>query len=77
MNKQVTLTEEQAKLVMQCLDLACKQGGLNAAAAILPVAASIERQLTASPTPAPAEAFGQPQASFEEASAEAVTDLAG
>jgi hypothetical protein len=30
----------------------------------------------ASPTPAPAEAFGQPQASFAEASAEAVADLA-
>jgi hypothetical protein len=30
---------------------------------------------TASPTPAPAESFGQPQASFEQASAEAVTDL--
>jgi hypothetical protein len=30
----------------------------------------------ASPTPAPAESFGQPQASFEEASAEAVADLA-
>jgi hypothetical protein len=29
----------------------------------------------ASPTPAPAESFGQPQASFAEASAEAVTDL--
>jgi hypothetical protein len=29
----------------------------------------------ASPTPAPAEAFGQPQASFEEASAEAVAGL--
>jgi hypothetical protein len=70
--KTVTLTEEQAKLVMQCLDLACKQGGLNAAAQILPVAASIERQLT---TPAPAESFGQPQASFAEASGEAVGDL--
>jgi hypothetical protein len=46
MNKQITLTEEQAKLVMQCLDLACKQGGLNAAAAILPVATAIEGQLT-------------------------------
>jgi hypothetical protein len=46
MNKQVTLTEEQAKLVMQCLDLACKHGGLNAAAAILPVATAIEGQLT-------------------------------
>jgi hypothetical protein len=70
--KTVTLTEEQAKLVMQCLDLACKQGGLNAAAQILPVATSIERQLT---TPAPAESFGQPQASFAEASGEAVADL--
>jgi hypothetical protein len=29
------------------------------------------------PTPAPAESFGQPQATFEEASAEAVQDLAG
>jgi hypothetical protein len=45
-SKTVTLTEEQAKLVMQCLDLACKHGGLNAAAAILPVATSIEKQLT-------------------------------
>jgi hypothetical protein len=44
-SKTVTLTEEQAKLVMQCLDLACKSGGLNAAAAILPVATSIEKQL--------------------------------
>jgi len=45
MSKQVTLTESEAKLVMQCLDLACKTGGLNAAAAILPVATSIEKQL--------------------------------
>jgi hypothetical protein len=52
MSKQVTLTEEQAKLVMQCLDLACKHGGLNAATAILPVAAAIEQQLT---TEQPAE----------------------
>jgi hypothetical protein len=54
----VTLTADQAKLVMQCLDLATKQGGLNAAAVILPVAQAIESQLA------------------EEASAEAVTDLA-
>jgi hypothetical protein len=46
MNKQVTLTEAEAKIVMQCLDLACKSGGLNAAAAILPVATNIEKQLT-------------------------------
>ena len=45
MNKQITLTEEEAKLVMQCLDLATKHGGLNAAVAILPVAKSIESQL--------------------------------
>ena len=43
----VTLTSEQAKLVMQCLDLAVKTGGLNAAAQILPIAQSIEQQLTA------------------------------
>jgi len=43
--KTVTLTEEQAKLVMQCLDIACKQGGLNVAAMILPVAQAIEGQL--------------------------------
>ena len=47
MSKTVTLSEEQAKLVMQCLDLACKSGGLNAAAMILPVAQAIESQLTA------------------------------
>ena len=52
MNKAVTLTEEQAKLVMQCLDLACKSGGLNAAAAILPVAQAIESQLTKEEAPA-------------------------
>jgi hypothetical protein len=46
--KTVTLTADQAKLVMQCLDLACKQGGLNAAAAILPVATDIEQQLNPS-----------------------------
>jgi hypothetical protein len=46
MSKQVTLTEAEAKLVMQCLDLATKHGGLNAAAQILPVATNIEKQLT-------------------------------
>ena len=46
MSKTVTLSEEQAKLVMQCLDLAVKTGGLNAAAQILPVASAIEQQLT-------------------------------
>ena len=46
MSNTVTLSEEHAKLVMQCLDLATKHGGLNAAAAILPVAKCIESQLT-------------------------------
>jgi hypothetical protein len=45
-SKQVTLTEEQARIVMQCLDIAVKAGGLNAAAQILPVAGAIEQQLT-------------------------------
>jgi hypothetical protein len=45
--KTVTLTEDQAKLVMQCLDIATKQGGLNAAAVIMPVAQTIEGQLSA------------------------------
>jgi hypothetical protein len=43
----VTLTPDQAKIVMQCLDLAVKTGGLNAAASILPIATNIESQLTA------------------------------
>ena len=47
MSKTVTLSEDQAKLVMQCLDLATKHGGLNAAAVILPVAQAIEGQLSA------------------------------
>jgi hypothetical protein len=68
----VTLTAEQAKLVMQCLDLACKHGGLNAAAQILPVATAIEEQLTK-----PAAAYGSlPEGvTFESASAEAVAGL--
>lgn len=33
--------------------------------------------MIASPTPAPAESFGQPQATFEAASAEAVAGLQG
>jgi hypothetical protein len=46
MSKTVTITEDEATLVMQCLDLATKHGGLNAAAAILPLAQAIESQLT-------------------------------
>jgi hypothetical protein len=40
------LTEEQAKLVMQCLDLADQARGLERGGAILPVAKAIESQLT-------------------------------
>jgi len=54
MSKSVTLTEAEAKIVMQCLDLAVKTGGLNAAAQILPVATAIESQLVAAPSPASA-----------------------
>jgi hypothetical protein len=38
---------------------------------------SVMLSWAASPTPAPQESFGQPQATFAEASSEAVTDLAG
>ena len=54
MTKTVTLTEAEARIVMQALDIATKAGGLNAAAQLLPVATSIERQLTE----ASAEAVG-------------------
>jgi len=46
MNKTVILTEAEAKVVMQCLDVATKAGGLNVASQLLPVAISIEKQLT-------------------------------
>jgi hypothetical protein len=46
MNKTVTLTEPEAKLVMQSLDVAVRQGGLQAAAALLDLARNIELQLT-------------------------------
>ena len=51
MSKTITITEDEAKLVMQCLDLTTKHGGLNAAAAILPVAKSIESQLVETQNP--------------------------
>jgi hypothetical protein len=54
----VTLTPEQARIVMQCLDLAVKTGGLNAAASILPVAQTIEQQLTAVPLVTPEQSVG-------------------
>jgi hypothetical protein len=68
--KSVTLTESEAKVVQQALDASIRQGGANAAVVVLPIMQTIEKQLTA-----PAASFGSPAATFEEASAEAVTDL--
>lgn len=45
-NQQVILTQDQAKLVMQALDVAVRQQGLNAALQLLPIAQDIEKQLT-------------------------------
>lgn len=42
----VTITEDQAKIVLQALDITVRQSGLNAAAQVLPIAAVIEQQLT-------------------------------
>lgn len=53
MTKTVTLEEAQARLVMQALDVAVRNGGLNTAVQLLPVAQSIEHQLTAQTVDAP------------------------
>ena len=45
-NQQVILTQDQAKLVMQALDVAVRHQGLNAALQLLPIAQEIEQQLT-------------------------------
>lgn len=49
MNKQITLTEAQAKIVQQSLDAAIRGGGANAAVVILPIMQEIERQLAPEP----------------------------
>jgi hypothetical protein len=49
MNKQVTLTENQAKVVQQSLDAAIRAGGANAAVIILPIMQEIETQLADKP----------------------------
>lgn len=46
---QVTLSPDQAKLVMQALDVAVRQQGLNAAIQLLPIAQEIEKQLAVPP----------------------------
>jgi hypothetical protein len=43
--KNITLTEEQAKLVLQAIDVSIKAGGTQTAAIILPLAYEIEKQL--------------------------------
>jgi hypothetical protein len=48
--KLVTLTEEQAKVVIQALDAVVKQGGLNTAVVVLPIATAIENQLVDQPS---------------------------
>lgn len=50
MSKQVTLSEDQAKLVMQCLDAAIRSGGANAAVVILPIMQAIQQQIEPEPT---------------------------
>jgi len=52
MNKTVTLTESEAKIVQQSLDAAIRQGGANAAVLILPIMQSIEKQLAGADQPA-------------------------
>jgi hypothetical protein len=52
MNKQVTLTEAEAKIVQQSLDAAIRSGGANAAVVILPIMQTIEKQLAGPDQPA-------------------------
>jgi hypothetical protein len=52
MNKTVTLTEAEAKIVQQSLDAAIRSGGANAAVVILPIMQSIEKQLAGPEQPA-------------------------
>lgn len=49
MNKQITLSEAQAKVVQQSLDAAIRAGGANAAVIILPIMQEVERQLAPEP----------------------------
>jgi len=46
--KSVTLVENQAKLVLQSIDIAIKAGGTQSAAILLPLVYEIEKQLTTS-----------------------------
>ena len=65
---------------LQRLEMALMQAGKPLGPAMTAAKTWLESVMlswAASPTPAPAESFGQPQASFAEASGEAVADLAG
>jgi hypothetical protein len=81
------LTAEQAvsayfspyqTLALQRFEMALLQGGKPLGPKMTACKQWLEGVMlswAASPTPAPQESFGQPQATFAEASAEAVTDL--
>jgi hypothetical protein len=83
-----TMTAEEAvsqyfspyqTLALQRFEMALLQAGKPLGAKMTACKQWLETVMlswAASPTPAPAESFGQPQASFAEASSEAVTDLA-
>jgi hypothetical protein len=43
----ITLTEQQARIVLDSLDIATRQGGLQNAAITLPVAQAIQAQMEA------------------------------
>jgi hypothetical protein len=43
--KTITLSEEQAKLILQTIDVAIKVGGTQTAAVVLPLVYEIEKQL--------------------------------
>lgn len=43
--KTINLSEEQAKLILQTIDVAIKVGGTQTAAAVLPLVYEIEKQL--------------------------------
>jgi hypothetical protein len=84
-----TITAEQAvsqyfspyqTLALQRFEMALLQAGKPLGAKMTAAKQWLEGVMlswAANPTPAPAEAFGVPQASFAEASAEAVADLGG
>lgn len=45
MNKEIKLTEDEAKVVLQALDLAIRQGGAQSAVIVLPIMQKIDKEL--------------------------------